>query len=292
MASQFSFEAIGTHWHIVIHDKLDAQNEQQLVRIIKERIEIFDKAYSRFRSDSLVIEMSKKAGVYTLPGDAKKMIDLYADLYTLTKGHITPLIGQVLVDAGYDAVYSLTQHKPLEQPPAWNDVLEYVFPTLTIKKPVLLDFGAAGKGYLIDLIGELLIKNSVTTFYIDAGGDILHRDSGSAALEIGLENPKNFDEVIGIIKLKNKSLCGSAGNRRKWGNFHHIMNPYTLSSPREIIATWVVADSTLLADGLASCLFFVAPGTLTSSYAFEYLVVYSDMSIEKSGGFPGELFAL
>ena len=51
--------------------------------------------------------MARAAGQYHLPDDAKPMFDLYYKLYAATDGKCTPLIGQVLVDAGYDANYSL-----------------------------------------------------------------------------------------------------------------------------------------------------------------------------------------
>ncbi len=282
MSAQFKFEAIGTKWIVDIFDVLSPLAKAALLKQIRERIDIFDKNYSRFRADSLVTEMSQKAGEYVLPDDAEPMMNLYWELFGATGGLLTPLIGQVMVDAGYDPQYSLRQKKQLEKPLSWDEALEYEHPKLTIKKPVLLDFGAAGKGYLIDLVGEVLEKNDVRNFTVDAGGDILHRRQDGAPLQIGLENPQNFAQVIGTCELSNVGLAASAGSRRKWQNFHHIINPETLESPREIIGTWVVADTTLLADALATALFFVPPEKL-SQYRFEYVILYSDFSIRKSG---------
>ncbi len=292
MASQFQFEAIGTHWQIDIADALSTEQESALLKQIHDRIDVFDKDYSRFREDSLVTEMSKHAGEYTLPVDAQPMMDLYAALYEITQGRLTPLIGQVLVDAGYDPQYSLVQKKPLEQPLPWNEVMEYAYPRLTIRKPVLLDVGALGKGYLIDIVGEIIEAAGIHNYCVDAGGDIRYRTSSDKPLRIGLENPENFSQVIGTVSIQNRSLCGSAGSRRKWQDFHHIIDPYKLASPKEILATWAIADTTLLADGLASCLFFIKSDELISRYSFEYLVLYADFSIEKSAGFPGEVFGI
>ena len=129
-------------------------------------------------------------------------------------------------------------------------------------------------------------------FSIDAGGDIYYHNpqQDGKALRIGLENPNDFSQVIGVVTLENGSLCGSSGSRRKWGRFHHIIDPYKMSSPTEIIATWTTATPTMLADGLATTLFFVSPEKLQSLGQFEYLILHADMSIEKSAGFPAELF--
>ena len=286
--TSFDFEAIGTAWHIDIYDVLSDTDAAHILESVKTRIDLFDKAYSRFRADSLVTEMSKKAGLYTLPEDALPMLSLYKDLYDKTEGFFTPLVGNMLADAGYDASYSLKQSKPLEKAPAWNDVLEYNHLTLTIKQPVILDFGAAGKGYLIDIVGGVLEQSGVRAFCIDAGGDILRKASDT--IRVGLENPDMLDEVIGVYPLSKGSICGSAGNRRAWGEFTHIMNPKTHTSEHAVKAVWVMAASTMLADALATCLFFVEPKDLLRDYTFEYVRIFSDGRVEHSHDFTGELF--
>jgi thiamine biosynthesis lipoprotein len=282
MASQFSFEAIGTHWQIDIYEALSSEEESALIYIVKERVELFEAAYSRFRPDSLVAKIAKTAGEYVLPDDAEALLSLYHELYMLTGGLFTPFMGQVLVDAGYDAQYSLKQARALTSPPQWQEVMEYNPPLLRVKKPFLFDFGAAGKGYIIDIVAELIQKQGIVAFCIDAGGDILHRNT--TALRVGLEHPGDPTKVIGVVELLNKSLCGSAGNRRVWQNFHHIINPYKLSSPKNILAVWVMADTTFLADALTTCI-FLGQHSILANYNFEYLLIRDDYSIEHSKGF-------
>ena len=286
--TRFNFKAIGTSWKIDIHDALHLAQEKSLLTQVMARIDAFDKAYSRFRADSLVTQMSKKAGTYELPDDAEAMMSIYRDLYERTDGRVTPLVGSLISDAGYDAEYSLVQKKELESPPLWDEAIEYHHPMLKIKKQVLLDFGAAGKGYLVDLVGQVLESENIRGYGIDAGGDILYR--GKHPIKVGLEDPHQKGKVIGFCSLKEGSICGSAGNRRAWGRFTHIMDPKTLSSPTGIAAVWVVADRALVADALTTCLFFVSPDVLKKAYGFEYIVMHKDRSVDVSPGFPGELF--
>lgn len=294
MASQFNFEAIGTQWQIDIYEALSSEQEAALSAAIHERIAIFDQHYSRFRADSLVTEMSQKAGQYEMPADFAPMYDLYKEMYVLTGDLVTPLIGQTLSDAGYDAHYSLQQQKPLRRPGRWEDIMSYDVQsrTLNILQPVLLDFGAAGKGYLVDIVAKVIEDHHVYTYCIDAGGDILHRNS--EPITIGLEHPEHVDQVIGTIDLQNNSLCGSSGNRRKWqgkdGEMHHIINPKTLTSEKDVIAVWVMAATTMLADGLTTCLFFVSPNLLRDHFTFDYVIMHADHSVEHSLDFPTELF--
>lgn len=279
------FEAIGTHWEIEVFNTL--VNDTVVEQAVAERIAVFDKNYSRFRADSLVTKLSQQTGVYILPADAKLMLDTYYDLYKLTNGLMTPLIGQTLSDAGYDAHYTL-QPKTVRQPPKWEDCLDYAFPKLTIKKPVLLDFGALGKGYLVDIVGELLTSLGCTEFIINAGGDILHR--GLKPVEIALENPLDTTEAVGIASLFNRALCGSAGNRRAWADYNHVLNPSTLQSPTHIAAVWVCADTTLLADALTTALYFVTPAKLALHYTFSYSILTPNFSLTASPNFTAQFF--
>ena len=284
------FDAIGTHWNIHIHDKISDEQTSDIFKLVMDRISVYDKHYSRFRDDSLVAEMSRRTGEYALPDDAKPLFDLYEKLYRLTNGSVTPLIGNLLSDAGYDATYSL-ETKQLRTPPKWEDALEYAFPRLAIKQPVLIDVGAAGKGYLVDIVGGLLENQGITSFTINAGGDILQKDASGSMIRVGLEHPCDSTLAIGVANIGNESICVSAGNRRAWNQFHHILDPHSLESPRHIAAVWVIAKTGLLADALTTCLFFVEPEILEKEFAFEYLIVYADLTMRASSKFNAEIFS-
>lgn len=289
MAATFEFKAIGTSWSIDIYQDINDFDKEALFKKIIHRIDQFDSVYSRFRKDSLVTKISTEAGEYMFPEDSKKLFSLYQELNKVTNGFFTPLIGEVLHSAGYDAEYSLKEKDSLKTPPKFDDVLEFNFPILSVKEPSRLDFGAAGKGYLVDIITKLIQDEGYTDMCVDAGGDMSYRTTKEKKLRVGLEDPRDQSKVLGIIEIHNKSLCGSSGNRRTWGRFNHILNPEELSSPNHIVAVWVLADSTILADALTTCLFFVEPEKL-KDYSFEYLIVKPDYSIIKSDGFIAELF--
>lgn len=285
------FDAIGTHWSIDLPETLDAATVSSVLVGIHGRIETFDQVYSRFRADSLVTQINQAAGRYQLPSDAAALFAWYRLLYSLTNGAVTPLIGNALSDAGYDAEYSLIE-KPMTPPKAWDDVMSFDPSTNTLEtsEPVLLDFGAAGKGYLVDIIASRLREAGIDSYCIDAGGDIAHRSETNEPLRIGLENPHDTSEAIGVATITSQSICGSAGNRRRWGRFHHTLDPRTLTSPTEIAAVWVVAGTTMVADGLTTALNFVAPKTLLSVIPFSYAILGNDGHLSASPNFPAEFF--
>jgi thiamine biosynthesis lipoprotein len=280
----YNLQAIGTDWRI----DTAKQIPDLLMKQILKRIETFDKTYSRFRSDSLLRTVAKNADKHQFPDDALKLVTFYRDIYDATAGAVTPLIGNALEDAGYDSTYSFTS-KELSHVPAWDDVIHWHDTMLVTTQPVTLDFGAAGKGYLVDIIAELLLESDHLDFVIDASGDIRH--VGSSQNIVGLEHPLNPAKIIGALSVENTSLCASATNRRAWGNgMHHILNPKTLMPVRDIIATWVSANDTMTADGLATALFFVEPAKLQQKYEFEYVRMHANNTVDYSPHLNGELY--
>lgn len=288
MDTSLAFDAIGTTWRIDYANKAGA-SPTQLRETIKQAIECFDRSFSRFRKDSWVSNVRRTPGTYELPPDAYELLTLYREAYDLSDGKVTPLIGAALEQAGYDADYSF-QSRAIADVPSFTESLTFTVTSLTTLTPVLLDFGAAGKGYLIDKIGSLLHTSDIHDFVINAGGDLLHSSSNGAAITIGLENPLDTTEAVGTCTLQNGSLCASAGSRRAWGKYHHILDPETLSSPTGITATWVKAESAAVADIVATMLFFVPPERVRKGFDFSYAILENTMTMSTSKSFDATIF--
>jgi thiamine biosynthesis lipoprotein len=291
----FAFEAIGTNWRIETVTPLSAGERSAVLA----RIEEFDRAYSRFRDDSLVTAVAESAGSHEFPADSVALFELYDRLGVATGGAVDPLVGGALERAGYDRSYSLRSQPaaPEHVPVSWAADVQREGRVLRTTRPLVIDVGAAGKGYLVDLVADVLRTSGRSSFVIDASGDLVC--AGPGTQRIGLEHPLDPTKAIGVVELGDASLCASASNRRVWGDgLHHILDARTGSPAREVIATWVVvhpqagpgAPATAVADGLATALFFTGAHRLAETFHFSYVRMYADGRAEISRDFPGELF--
>lgn len=271
---------IGTQWSIETDHPLDNIKSE-----LEATIEEFDRTYSRFRDDSLVTEISRSAGEYEFPNNAQKLVTFYRDLYEATDGAVSPLVGDVLSTAGYDKEYSFVEKK-VREAPVWDDAMKWDANKLQSSQPMLLDFGAAGKGYLVDLLSEILEARGIAKYVIDASGDVRIRGQTEV---IGLENPYDATSILGTAIVSDASLCASATNRRAWGRWNHVIDPRTATPVRDVVATWVVAATTFEADGLATALFFV-PASKLGQWDFHYVRLLASGRIEHSDDFVGELY--
>ena len=284
LAARFSFEAIGTLWQIDTVQSLSAQQQAEIVAYCDS----FDAYFSRFREHSMVRRLAESAGSIEVPDTWVPLVRFYAELTQVTHGLFTACIGDSLTAAGYDAQYSLKVGDP-QQAPSWIEIVRLNGHTLTVSQPVLLDFGAAGKGFLVDCIAALVRSWGIESATIDASGDIY--TWGEQVETVGLEDPRNTHNVLGTVKVQQQALCASAIHRRSWGDgVHHIMNPTSGKSTTGVQATWVRADSAMIADGLATALFLVDPETLRVVTDFDYVRLHQNGSLDYSAGFKGQLY--
>ncbi len=278
------FDAIGVPWRIDTREPLP----ESIRSAVRDRIERFDHDWSRFRSDSLVSRMASAPGRYRLPDDAGPLLDWYRELYQASGGRVSPLVGGALSSLGYDAAYSLIPSPERVRVPAWADAIAWDGTFLEVISPVLLDVGAAGKGYLIDLVGGVLDDHGIRTRIIDASGDLAA--TGDVSIRVALEHPADPTKAIGVVELASGALAASATNRRAWGDgLHHVLDAVTGEPTRDVVATWVLADDALTADGAASALFFGLTPDWVHRQGIEYVRMFANGRVDRSAVFRGEL---
>ena len=202
---------------------------------------------------------------------------------------MSPLVGRTLETMGYDRGYSLRPEATRAPVPRWEDSLSFDGGALTALRPLVLDVGAAGKGYLVDIVARLLTSAGVTRFVVDASGDLVH--SGDEPIRVALEHPLDPTKAIGVVNLRDGSLCASASNRRSWGEgLHHVIDATTGLTTDRVIATWAMAATGLEADGLATALFLAEPHRLARTFDFDFVRMFATGRIERSTHLDGELF--
>ena len=283
--ASISFEAIGTSWQIDTDEPMDAATRAAVMA----RIDAFDRTYSRFRDDSLVGRIARTPGTVEFPDDAGDLFELYRRLYEATGGAVSPLVGRSLETLGYDRAYTLRASGPALPAPSWDDSFAWDGRALTTIRPVTVDVGAAGKGYLVDIVGRMLTAAGHEGFVIDASGNILRHGEGT--IRVGLEHPWDASKAIGVANLGRGAICASAPNRRTWGEgLHHIVDATTGLPTRRVIATWAIADDALVADGLATALFFTDPARLQRDFDFSYVRMFADQTVEFWPHLDGEIY--
>ncbi|WP_449385631.1 FAD:protein FMN transferase [Cellulomonas soli] len=268
-AHRCAFDAIGTSWLVVTDRPLTTRTRADLLDLVQE----VEATCSRFRRDSLLAACrdAPHGGRFRFPAHTTALFDLLDALHTATDGAVDPLVGHDLERLGYDRDYTLIPAPPgPRHASTWGTAVRHEGADLLTDGPVVIDLGAAGKGHVVDLVCSALREAGVERAVVDAGGDL--RVLGDTPVRIGLEDPRDPSRVLGVLDVHERALCASASNRRTWGpGLHHLLDARTGRPVQDVLATWVLADSAALADGLATALFVADAAPLVEHFTFSWV---------------------
>jgi thiamine biosynthesis lipoprotein len=280
-----TFDAIGTRWTLTAAEPMTVALLDRVHAVIAD----YDAAWSRFRDDSGVARIARGESVDLGP-TAPPLIALLEDLRQRTDGAVDPFVAASLDHLGYGPRGSL---RPAEGwLPAPRADVRRSGTTVSVEPPALLDVGSAGKGQLVDLVAAELAAAGLRDVLVDAGGDL--RVAGNP-LRVALEHPFDPEAAIGVVEVQDGAIAGSAVNRRDWSldggrRLHHVLDARTGRPVETVAATWAIAETAMLADALATALFFVGPEVLAEAYDFRYVRMRTDGVADWSADLPGEVF--
>jgi thiamine biosynthesis lipoprotein len=72
---------------------------------------------------------------------------------------------------------------------------------------------------------------------------------------------------------------------------HHVVDARTGAPTSDVLATWAVGPSALVADLAATALFFAEPDLVAARFGVRYVVLRADGSVRWSLDLDGEVFA-
>lgn len=250
----FTFDAIGSRFWF--EDLTGKRLPMRIQKLVQGYADEFDNNYSRFKLDSLVSKLAVSGVLHSPPSELLDMLDISKQMYDVTDGVFNITVGATLSNLGYGSTH--VGDRLLTSP--W-DLVVWNKDMVRVPKGVVLDFGGLGKGWLIDKIAELLRQNGIERFIVNGGGDLYIQNT--EPVSFALENPLESGKALQTVHIQQGALAGSSTVKRSWaaggGTKHHIINPATGdSSDSGVLASFVLADTALIADCLATVL-IVAP---------------------------------
>lgn len=254
--------------------------------IIKNKIDslfkIVNNSFSTYISDSDISKINRGDSLLVVDDHFKKVFLKSYEIWELSQGFFDPTVGSLVNAYGFGPEnkiknFSKKQLDSLIELTGFSKVS--LTSEGTIKKKysnIYLDFNAIGKGYIVDLISELLISYDIKNFLIEIGGEIIAKGKNPNSgdfWKVAIDNPsqKNNRQFIKTIFLENKALATS-GNYRKYiidsltgKKYVHTINPKNGKSfQSKILSVSVLASDCMTADAWATAL-MVMPFRLSKS---------------------------
>ena len=254
---------------------------QMIYDNLKVYHELFD-IYHDYPDINNIKTINDNAGIKPVKVD-KKIIDLLLfskKWYKNTDGNMNVALGSVLKIWHKYRIEGLDDEKSATLPPI--DQLKEVANHTDINKVIIdeanstvflddpkmsLDVGAAAKGYAVEKVSQIVIKNGFTSGLISVGGNV--RAIGNKGVDnqlwnLGIQNPdsENSEPTIKIVYLTDLSLVTSGVYERYYSvngkNYHHIIDPISLYPSEYYQSVTIICQDSGIADTLSTSVFIMS----------------------------------
>jgi len=185
-------------------------------------------------------------------------------------GAFDPTVGHALASAGFNREYR-TGHTIASSSGGGGDYrdihLDEHEKTITLDRPVSLDFGGVAKGFAVDLAARELRNDGFENFVIDAGGDlyVAGHNANDEPWSVGIRHPRAEGGIIETLRVSDVGLCTSGDYERLASRStnaavtHHLVDPRTHHSAGELASVTVLAPGAMIADALSTAVFVLGP---------------------------------
>ena len=155
-----------------------------------------------------------------------------------------------------------------------------------------IDTGSFLKGYAVSRAKKVMEEQGITSAFITtiSSIDVINTKPENKPWRIGVQNPENPEEILGIVELNDEGM-GVSGDYQTYveiagKKYHHILDKTTGFPIRDKKLVMVICEDAFLAD-LYSTAFFTMPVEKVMEYAennkkMKVLIVDKDMKILKT----------
>jgi thiamine biosynthesis lipoprotein len=252
---RLEFRAMGCHMTAV----LDSDQPAAVLKIVPVWFENWEKTFSRFRADSELNRLNRRAGQWVRVSAALwEVIHLALVAADWTEGIFSPTILNALEAAGYDRTFDAITDSAqpiIPQPDGqWRSIQrQSLNRSIWLPPNVRVDLGGIVKGWAADRAAKKLGVRGPAL--IDAGGDIAVSGprADGAPWPIGVLNPFQPDQPFKTLKIARGGVATSGKDYRRWlrdGQWqHHLIDPRTgWPAQTDVLSASVIAPSAFEAE--------------------------------------------
>jgi FAD:protein FMN transferase len=256
-------EAQGTYYMVSYYDSKGRDFEEEVAKILKD----FDMSASLWEPNSVISKINRNDEGAAPDEVFLALFEMSKVIYEKSLGAFDPTVGQLVNAWGFGFKNGI----PVDQTVA-DSLLEFTgFDKVNLDNGVIFkpdpgiqfDFNAIAQGFSVDLIGEFLKSEGITSYLVDVGGEVL----GSGVKpdgehwKVGIEKPSDNSQygadLKAIVKLEDKAIATS-GNYRKFYEkegvkYSHTIDPSTgFPVQHTLLSVSVLANNCAMADAWAT----------------------------------------
>lgn len=261
---------MGTEINLTLWHESTSVREKAIQAVMAKMNEI-DENFSPYKESSALAQLNKKAAITAQPLSDEFVFLIDKSLYfsKMSAGAFDITFASL----GWYYDYREKKKPSAELKKKLLPAINYRYLALDKKRKMLsyrhpnlrIDLGGLAKGYAVDQSVEILQRFGVKNASVSAGGDsrVLGDRRGRPWL-VGIKNPRqgNKDDIT-VIKLPlTDTAISTSGDYERYfidessgEHIHHILNPKTGDSAREVVSVTVLGDQGVNTDPLSTSIF-------------------------------------
>lgn len=256
----------GTYISITVYDK-DEKLANKAIDKAFDEIDRIDKKFNSKMKGSLIEQLN--SGVkkeIVLDDEGLYLFKNLKNTYELSHGEYDVTVGALLDvwDFGKTEQKNLPSQEKLEEAIKRVDFSSLILDgnKLYFAKPgIEIDTGSFLKGYAVERAKEVLKEEGITSAFISSVSSIetINTKPDGKKWRIGVENPENPQELLGVLELDNNGM-GVSGDYQTYveidgKRYHHILDKrtgYPVTGKKMVV---VVCDNAFLSDMYSTAFF-------------------------------------
>lgn len=293
---------MGTFVAVTVVDASRARAEEAVGRALAA-VARWEAVFSRFDADSPVFALNDAGRLADAPPELARLLAQCLTVHRVTGGAFDPTVLPVIRLLASHTENGEVRLSPgeLEEAAALTGLgrmrLDGRGVTLT-RAGMGVTLDGIAKGRVVDLAAEAIRETGVTSFLINAGGEI--RAAGSpergGVWRVAVEDPAGGGRHPAVVELRDGALATSGDYEAFFDKdrlFHHIVDPGSGRSPGLAAGVSVAAPTCAEADALATGLMVLGPGAGSRVIAAlpgrSVLFTGRDGAAISTPGFPGRV---
>lgn len=262
-----SFEVMGTQAKVEF-ELTDQKIAMQLIDDVVEEMNRIDQLMSPYKPNSELSLVNLNA--------AKKPIKISNEFFDLlVKSQRFSELTHGAFDISFSSLAYLYDYRNKKKPTEaqilklkaainyQKIILDNKQKTVFFEDPrIKIDLGGIAKGHAVDQSIKILQAAGIKNAYVNAGGDSrLIGRKNNRLWYIGIKHPRDPDKLLVNLPLEEVALSTSGDYERYFEEsgvrYHHIIDPQTGDSAREIRSATILANDSTTADALSTSIFIL-----------------------------------
>jgi thiamine biosynthesis lipoprotein len=263
-----SFKVMGTLAHVEfwLDDSVPQATADKLILAVEQEMQRIDQTMSPYIATSELSAINRDAAIKPVI-ISKELFDL------LTDAHNVAVLTHGMFDITYASIgyqYDYRKHQKPDQTAINNALKAINYQAVTLDKSsssvrfthadVKIDLGGIAKGHAVKNCIAILKEAGIEHALISAGGDTtLLGDRIGRPWFVGIKHPRAEDKTAVQLPLSNESISTSGDYERYFIEdgirYHHIINPKTGDSARNVVSVSIIGKNPTYVDALSTAIF-------------------------------------